>query len=73
MGRIIAAILIAAGVGLFATFTAYVASYFLEPDGRQEAEVLQELKAIRQQLDERPVNKDPGSPAATADINSKSP
>jgi voltage-gated potassium channel len=30
-GRIIAAVLMTAGVGLFGTFTAYVASWFVEP------------------------------------------
>jgi voltage-gated potassium channel len=30
-GRLIAALLMTAGVGLFGTFTAYVASWFVEP------------------------------------------
>lgn len=32
-GRLIAAVLMTAGVGLFGTFTAYVASWFVEPKG----------------------------------------
>lgn len=54
-GRIIAAVLMIAGIGLFGTFTAYVASFFFQQDEkeekRREEELLSELKAIRQKLD----------------------
>ncbi len=45
-----------AGVGLFGTFTAYVASSFLEQEEKEEEkreeEILSELKAIRKELAE---------------------
>jgi voltage-gated potassium channel len=50
LGRFIASILIAAGVGLFGTFTAYVASFFIQQE-EQEVGIVEELKAIRKQLD----------------------
>jgi voltage-gated potassium channel len=50
LGRIIAAVLMTAGVGLFGTFTAYVASSFLqqEDDEQEEREdrILAELESI---------------------------
>lgn len=51
LGRIIAVMLMIAGIGLFGTFTAYVASFFIQPDDGNEDKVLSELKAIRQRLD----------------------
>ena len=51
LGRIIASTLIMAGVGLFGTFTAYVASFFMQYEEGQEVETVEELKAIRKQLD----------------------
>ena len=53
-GRMIAAILMTAGVGLFGTFTGFVASFFVEPEQqREEAQdevVMAELRAIREEL-----------------------
>ena len=57
-GRVIAAFLMTAGVGLFGTFTGLVASFFIEADQEKEAvkadaeadAVLIELRAIRQEL-----------------------
>jgi len=53
-GRIIAVVLMTAGVGLFGTFTAYVASFFLQQNQKKEAEqetlVLTELRAIKERL-----------------------
>ncbi len=53
-GRIVAAILMTAGVGLFGTFTGFVASMFVEPDiKREESEVhslVQEIKALRGEI-----------------------
>ena len=42
-----------AGIGLFGTFTAYLASFFLSPreDSDREAEVADELRRIRERLD----------------------
>ena len=51
IGRIIASTLIMAGVGLFGTFTAYVASFFIQYEEEPDTEIFQEIKAIRQQLD----------------------
>jgi voltage-gated potassium channel len=54
LGRIIAVVLMTAGVGLFGTFTAYVASSFLqqeeEEEEKREESILLELKAIRERL-----------------------
>lgn len=53
-GRIVAAILMTAGVGLFGTFTGFVASMFVEPDiKREENEVhalAQQIQALRMEL-----------------------
>ena len=54
MGRIVGAFLMIAGVGLFGTFTAYVASFFVKSDQKEEKkredQMLVELKEIKQQL-----------------------
>ncbi|RYD30722.1 MAG: ion transporter, partial [Verrucomicrobiaceae bacterium] len=42
-GRIVAAVLMTAGVGLFGTFTGFVASMFVDPDIRREEEDLTAL------------------------------
>jgi voltage-gated potassium channel len=61
-GRIVGTVLIVTGVGLFGTFTAYVASWFFERDKQQtqdkEDRVLAELTALRDRLDriERKLN-----------------
>lgn len=47
LGRIIASVLIMAGVGLFGTFTAYVASFFMQYEEGPDDQILKELKAIR--------------------------
>ena len=63
LGRIIASALIMAGVGLFGTFTAYVASFFMQYEEELDDEILQELEAIKRQLSvlEGKVSKnDPG-------------
>ena len=53
-GRIVAAILMTAGVGLFGTFTGFVASMFVEPDiKREENEVhalAKQIKALRSEI-----------------------
>lgn len=47
-GRIIAAILMTAGVGLFGTFTAYVATFFLEAGAdKEEADIQQLTKQVK--------------------------
>ena len=48
-GRIVAAAMMVTGIGLFGTFTAYVASAFLSPG---EAEQDQELAALREEIRE---------------------
>ena len=56
LGRIVAVLLMTAGVGLFGTFTAYVATYFLEKEEAKEElreeRILAELMAIRERLDQ---------------------
>lgn len=51
-GRVVAAVLMVAGVGLFGTFTGFVAAWFLEEDDEQEvgelAQLREELAEIRQ-------------------------
>jgi voltage-gated potassium channel len=53
-GRIVACILMTAGVGLFGTFTGFVASLFVEPDLKQEESDLhkltREIQALRTQV-----------------------
>lgn len=55
-GRIVGVILIITGVGLFGTFTAYVASWFFERDKQQtqnkEDRLIAEMTAIRERLDQ---------------------
>lgn len=48
-GRILGGLLIAAGVTLFSVFTAYIATWFMEPGEDTQA---RELEAIRRQLEE---------------------
>ena len=54
MGRIVGAFLMIAGVGLFGTFTAYVASFFVKQgqkeEERRDEDILAQLKEIREQL-----------------------
>ena len=54
-GRIIAVLLMIAGVGLFGTFTAYASSFFLEQgakaEKKREDEMLSEIRIIREKLD----------------------
>jgi voltage-gated potassium channel len=54
-GRIIAAILITAGMALFGTFTAYVASWFFTATGEKEMEIdekaLEEIQNLKTKLD----------------------
>lgn len=53
-GRIVAAVLMVAGVGLFGTFTGFVASVFVEPDIKREENEVQalsrEIRALRAEL-----------------------
>ncbi len=53
-GRIVAAVLMTAGVGLFGTFTGFIASMFVEPDFKREESdnliLLQEIKALREEI-----------------------
>jgi voltage-gated potassium channel len=53
-GRIIACVLMTAGVGLFGTFTGFVASFFVEPEIKDEENDIQklarEIQALRAQV-----------------------
>lgn len=50
-GRLIAALLMTAGVGLFGTFSGFVAAWFLESPARQSAE-LEAIRGLEQQIRE---------------------
>ena len=54
-GRILGALLMATGVGLFGTFTALVAAWFMNPDGEEDKldEIRAELSKIKGMLGER--------------------
>jgi voltage-gated potassium channel len=52
-GRLIAALLMTAGVGLFGTFTAYVASFFMEAEQQKEEADIQHLIAEVRRLSEK--------------------
>jgi voltage-gated potassium channel len=56
-GRAVATLLMVAGVGLFGTFSGYVASWFLVPtEKRQESEVSElraEIMALRTLIEQR--------------------
>jgi voltage-gated potassium channel len=53
-GRVVACILMTVGVGLFGTFTGFIASLFVDPEiEREESEIkilTQEIQALRQQV-----------------------
>ncbi|MES2659039.1 MAG: ion transporter [Verrucomicrobiota bacterium] len=53
-GRIVAALLMTAGVGLFGTFTGFIASMFVEPDIKREENETQalarEIRVLREEL-----------------------
>jgi voltage-gated potassium channel len=54
-GKIIAAVLMTAGVGFFGTFTAYVASFFIEAEQQKEAseihQLIEEVKLLRAKIE----------------------
>jgi len=54
-GRIIAGILMTAGIALFGTFTAYVASWFLKATGEaeeaMEIKILEEIRGLKSKVD----------------------
>ncbi len=53
LGRIIAAVLMTAGVGLFGTFTAYIASFFLnQGEEKFSEELVSDIKNISKRLEE---------------------
>jgi voltage-gated potassium channel len=56
IGRLIAAVLMIAGVGLFGTFTGYVANFFVEDEQEQTDSDLQtlisEVRQLRQKIEE---------------------
>ncbi|GAA5125540.1 ion transporter [Luteolibacter yonseiensis] len=53
-GRIVAAVLMIAGVGLFGTFTGFIASMFVEPDIKREEDEVQgltrQIQALREEI-----------------------
>jgi len=61
-GRIVAAAMMVAGISLFGTFTAYIASAFLSPG---ESEQERELSALRHEISElrRSIERDSKSPS----------
>lgn len=56
VGRLIAAILMIAGVGLFGTFTGYIANFFVDQEQQQEEseirELIQEVRQLREKIDD---------------------
>lgn len=52
-GRMIAVLLMIAGAALFSTFTAFVATYFMQPAQQEDRieELLREVRALREELD----------------------
>jgi voltage-gated potassium channel len=54
-GRIVAVILMTAGVGLFGTFTAFIAKFFLEAEQKKEqgeiAELITEVRLLREKIE----------------------
>jgi voltage-gated potassium channel len=54
-GRAVAVILMIAGVGLFATFTAYISSFFLEsankPHENDISELIKEVRLLREKIE----------------------
>lgn len=54
-GRIVAALLMTAGVGLFGTFTGYVASFFMEAEQKKEEndmrQLIDEVKLLREKIE----------------------
>jgi voltage-gated potassium channel len=54
-GRLIAAVLMTAGVGLFGTFTGYVASFFMEAEQKKEEseihELIEEVRHLREKVE----------------------
>ncbi len=61
-GRLIAALLMTAGVGLFGTFTAYVASLFMEAEHKKEESelqiLIQEVRLLKTQVEELAKNRE---------------
>ncbi|MCX8036781.1 MAG: ion transporter [Candidatus Sumerlaeia bacterium] len=55
LGRIIAGVLMVIGVGLFGTFTAYIASLFIKPpsekDAKKDTVVLEKISELGQRID----------------------
>jgi voltage-gated potassium channel len=55
LGRFIAAVLMIAGVGLFGTFTGYVANFFIEEDQEKEQDeihiLIDEIRQLRQKVE----------------------
>lgn len=60
-GRIVAAVLMTAGVGLFGTFTGYVATFFLEAEQKKEESEIhalaREVRLLREQVESLTVAK----------------
>jgi voltage-gated potassium channel len=75
-GRIIATVLMVTGVGLFGTFTAGVASFFLRiknPDGSSDTDLLKEIRLLRQHLQTIDDKLSKGNVALPAQFGTASP
>jgi voltage-gated potassium channel len=62
-GRLIGALLMAAGVGIFGSFSGFIASWFLAPTARKNRS---ELELLRQEIGELRVLLEPVAKAAAA-------
>jgi voltage-gated potassium channel len=71
-GRLIAGLLMTAGVGLFGTFSGFVAAWFLEAPGHTSAElealqcIRDEIRELRERIDSKAAEKPRNSGAAPA-------
>ncbi len=78
-GRIVAVLLMTAGVGLFGTFSGFVAAWFLAPEAKQQENelesLLEELRRIRKLLEQQEPKKlgRTPSPESTAPTNNGPP
>lgn len=64
LGRMVGALLMIAGIGIFGTFTAYVAATFFQQsekeEEKREQDILAELKTIREKLEKLEQNPTKG-------------
>jgi voltage-gated potassium channel len=65
-GRVVAAVLMLGGMGLFGTLSGIIASVFLG-SGKQESDVLAEVRALRQEVENLRAASATGAPTRERD------